>query len=73
VTRRDGLVEDHFLAWRERFAQAYANEATHFVETIRGMRPPAATGLDGRRALEAVIAGNRSIATGQPVSLPLGS
>ena len=73
VTRQSGLVEDHFLGWRERFAQAYANEATHFVEAIRGRRPPTATGVDGKRALEAVIAGNRSIATGQPVSWPLGS
>lgn len=71
VTRRDGLVEDHFPGWRERFRQAYLAEATAFVEAIRQGSPPAADGLDGRRALEAVLAANRSIATGLPVALPL--
>ncbi|MFQ5879691.1 MAG: Gfo/Idh/MocA family oxidoreductase, partial [Dehalococcoidia bacterium] len=71
VTREDGMVERHFLSWRTRFAQAYVNEATHFVDCIRNQEEPAITGFDGRCAVEGVLAANQSIRTGQPVALPL--
>lgn len=73
VTRGEGLVEDHFLAWRDRFSQAYTNEASHFVDCIRNRTQPAAAGMDGRRALEGVLAANTSIRTGLPVPVPLGT
>ncbi len=71
VTREGGMVERHFLSWRARFAQAYVNEAAHFVACIRNHEQPAVTGFDGRCAVEAVLAANQSIRTGQPVALPL--
>ena len=71
VTRASGIVEQHFISWPLRFREAYVAEATEFVACIREHRPPVATGLDGRHALEAVLAANQSIRTGQSVALPL--
>lgn len=70
VTRNEGLTEPHFVFWPARFEKAYLAEDTHFVECIRRRQPPAVTGLDGRCAVEVVLAANQSIRTGQPVSLP---
>jgi len=72
VTRTGGLTERHFLSWPARFEQAYVGEAKHFVECIHNREQPVVGGLDGRCALEAVLAANQSIRTGQPVPLPLG-
>lgn len=69
VTRREGMVEQHFLSWRMRFKQAYQDEAAHFVACIRGQAQPAVTGFDGRCAVEAVLAANQSVRTGQPVTI----
>jgi predicted dehydrogenase len=43
----------------------------HFIQCVRGgeQLPPAATGVDGLRALEIALAGYESARTGQPVSL----
>jgi myo-inositol 2-dehydrogenase/D-chiro-inositol 1-dehydrogenase/scyllo-inositol 2-dehydrogenase (NAD+) len=72
VTRQGGAVERHFLTWPARFEQAYVNEARHFVDCVRAGEQPSVGGLDGRHALEAVLAANRSIQWGRPVRLPLG-
>jgi predicted dehydrogenase len=53
--------------WQERFAEAYKNEDADFIECIRAGRPPRATGLDGRRAVDVVVAGNRSIRERSPI------
>ncbi len=71
VTHESGMVEQHFRSWRARFEQAYVNEAAHFIGCVRGHEQPAVDGFDGRCALEAVLAANQSIRTGQPVSMPL--
>jgi len=71
VTRSGNVVEPRIASWPVRFAQAYQAEAAHFVECIREGKSPIVGGRDGREALEAVLAANRSIQTGLPVSLPL--
>jgi predicted dehydrogenase len=73
VTREGGMVEHQFLSWRTRFKQAYVDEAAHFVACIRSGEAPVVTGLDGRYAVEAALAANQSIQTGQPVKLPLSA
>lgn len=73
VTRQEGISEPHFKFWPDRFEKAYLAEDTHFVECVRTRQQPAVTGLDGRHAVEVVLAANRSIATGQPVSLPFNA
>jgi predicted dehydrogenase len=60
----------HFASWQDRFRQAYLDEAAHFVACIRDHQPNAVGGAEGRAALEAVLAANQSIRTGQAVSLP---
>jgi myo-inositol 2-dehydrogenase/D-chiro-inositol 1-dehydrogenase/scyllo-inositol 2-dehydrogenase (NAD+) len=68
-TKRSGLVASNFRGWRERFQEAYIAEARHFVECIREGKEPKATGEDGKRALEGVLAASKSIQGGVPVSL----
>jgi len=69
-TKSTGLVASNFPGWRERFREAYIAEARHFVECIIKEEEPAVTGEDGKRALEGVLAANRSIETGMSVDLP---
>jgi len=71
VTKAANVVAPRIPSWPVRFAQAYQAEATHFVECIREGKPPMVGGWDGRQALEAVLAANRSIETGLPVSIPI--
>ena len=57
-------------SWQTLFADAYRAEDEDFIRCILEDRPPRVTGLDGMRAVEVVNAGNESIQTGKPVSLP---
>lgn len=56
-------------SWQTLFADAYLAEDEDFIRCIREDRKPRVTGLDGKRAVEVVNAGNESIRTGQPVKL----
>jgi hypothetical protein len=56
-------------SWRELFADAYRAEDAHLVVAARGAEAPRATVDDGVRALEAVVAVNRSLAERAPVAL----
>ncbi|MDA0578744.1 MAG: Gfo/Idh/MocA family oxidoreductase [Verrucomicrobia bacterium] len=59
-------------SWRTLFKDAYLAEMEHFVACIRDDQPPRVTGVDGLRAVEAVVAVNQSIRTGQPVAIAAG-
>ena len=67
VTRDGGAVGPHFRTWRERFAEAYRAEAEHFIGCVRSGEAPRVGGLDGRAAVAAVVAANRSLLEGRPV------
>jgi predicted dehydrogenase len=68
--KKDGTtLGSAFRSWRDRFKDAYLAEMEHFVKAVRNDRLPAVTGEDGMKALEAVLAANKSIQTGQPVRL----
>lgn len=67
VTREGGAVGPHFTSWRERFAEAYRAEEAHFVECVRSGRAPSVGGRDGRAAVAAVVAANRSYLEGRAV------
>lgn len=69
-TKKSGVVTSTFASWRDRFKDAYIEEIRHFVDIIKKDLSPAVTGEDGKKALEAVIAANKSIQIGQPVDLP---
>ncbi|MEM0444400.1 MAG: Gfo/Idh/MocA family oxidoreductase [Nitrososphaerota archaeon] len=66
------VVTESFRSWRDRFRDGYVNEIEHFADCIIHDREPAVKGLDGRKALEAVLAAHKSVETGRPVTLPLG-
>lgn len=69
LVRPGGAVMDPVRSWRELFADAYQAEARHLVAVVRGDDQPR-TGIgDGLRALEAVIAANRSVECRLPVSI----
>ncbi len=69
-TSRDaGLRTPVYRTWPERFAWGYIREIEHFVRAVRGDADPRATGEDGRRAVAAVLAANRSMIEGRPVAL----
>lgn len=70
-TKSSGVQSAPFASWRDRFRDAYVAEARHFVDCIRGEATPLATGTDGRAALEATLAANRSSRLVAPVELPL--
>lgn len=73
ITKPGNVVAPRIPSWPVRFALAYQAEAAHFVECIREGKQPLVGGRDGRCALEGVLAANRSIQIGVPVSLPLSS
>jgi myo-inositol 2-dehydrogenase/D-chiro-inositol 1-dehydrogenase/scyllo-inositol 2-dehydrogenase (NAD+) len=56
-------------SWRNLFLDAYREEDQAFVRAIREDLAPMPSGRDGLKAVEAVVAGNRSIVTGVPVKL----
>lgn len=69
VTISNGARSDTVKSWRHLFREAYLTEMEHFVECIRDGKTPSVTGIDGMKSLEAVIAANRSIRTGQVVEI----
>ncbi len=70
-TKKSGVVTLAFASWRDRFKEAYVEEIRHFVDIIKKDIPPSVTAEDGKKALEAVIAANKSIQINQPVDFPL--
>ena len=69
VVRSDGATSDPVRSWRELFADAYRAELVHFVSVARGESEPASGVEDGERALEAVVAINRSMSEGRTVAV----
>jgi myo-inositol 2-dehydrogenase/D-chiro-inositol 1-dehydrogenase/scyllo-inositol 2-dehydrogenase (NAD+) len=65
---RGGLRPTH-KTWPERFSWGYVREIGAFVDAARGNSEPAVTGVDGKAAVEAVVAANRSWREGLPVAL----
>ncbi|MBM3240144.1 Gfo/Idh/MocA family oxidoreductase [Candidatus Poribacteria bacterium] len=50
---------------------AFVEELSHFFACVRNDQQPLATGMDGRRSLEVVMAAFKSAETGQVVTLPM--
>ncbi|MGE5574122.1 MAG: Gfo/Idh/MocA family oxidoreductase [Bacteroidota bacterium] len=69
VCRKDGCVRPVIPSWQRRFREAYIDEMRHFVECILNGAEPVVSGLDGKKALEGVLAANRSLREGVPVAL----
>jgi predicted dehydrogenase len=63
------VIAPSVKSWRDLFKDAYLAEMEHFVQCILEQRPPEVTGEDGLRAVEAVVAVNESIRSGQAVAV----
>lgn len=69
LVRAEGSRHDAVRSWQTLFAEAYRAEDAHFVAAARGAERPRTGVRDGVRALEAVLAVNRSLAEGRPIEL----
>lgn len=63
------LVSQGNRSWRTLFREAYEDEARHFVDCIINDKEPKVGIEDGKKAVEIVIAANKSVQTGLPVDL----
>ena len=67
----EGRVEGRAVkTWRTLFKDAYLAEMEHFVQCVREGAAPRVNGTDGRNAVEAVLAINRSVKSGQVETFP---
>ncbi len=64
-----GLSTPAVKSWRTLFIDAYRDEDAAFVRCVLEDGQPSPSGRDGLKAVEAVVAGNRSIVTRVPVTL----
>ncbi len=67
VDRDQGLVTPIFRRWPERFYLGYIHELEHFFQCIQLDTPPRVSGMDGRKAVAAVLAGTKSMLEERPV------
>jgi predicted dehydrogenase len=66
---QNGMNRNIISSWRDLFKDAYLNEDIEFIQSILESREPLATGMDGKRAVEVVNAGNQSIQHKKPIQL----
>jgi predicted dehydrogenase len=71
VATAKGIRQPAMDHWLTRYGEAYLTELTDWTRRMLAGEPPLVTGHDGRAALEIAIAAQRSMASGQPVRLPL--
>ncbi|MDO4547038.1 MAG: Gfo/Idh/MocA family oxidoreductase [Clostridia bacterium] len=64
-----GTSSPFVTSWRTLFEDAYLREDMAFVDSVLNDKPVLVTGYDGLMAVKIVEAGNRSIATGEVVTL----
>ena len=73
VDRSRGGVRPVHKTWPERFSWGYVGEINAFVDAVRSGAEPAVGGLDGKRAVEAVVAANTSWQQERPVELTVSA
>ena len=70
----DGQVANRAVeSWRYLFKDAYLAEMEHFIACVCEDRAPSVTGRDGLKAVEMVLAANRSLREGGKVELNEGT
>jgi predicted dehydrogenase len=68
-SREVGSITPVHRTWPERFEQGYRDEMRSFVAAALKGERPVVTGEDGRHAVRAVLAANRSWIEGRPIAL----
>ncbi|MFW5996264.1 MAG: Gfo/Idh/MocA family oxidoreductase [Halanaerobiaceae bacterium] len=63
------IVSEGNRGWQSLFAEAYLEEDRYFVKCLQEDRAPRPNIVDGKKAVEIVLAANESIKTGEPVKL----
>jgi len=63
------LISEGNQSWRTLFKDAYKEGARHFVNCILTDSEPKVGIIDGKKAVEIVIAANKSIKSGKPIDL----
>lgn len=71
-TKAAGVARTIGASWRVKYREAYLAEDRHFIDCVRSGEPPRVGAADGKRALAAVLAANKSIVTGLPTRVSLG-
>ena len=71
VTMDGRVMGQAVKSWRTLFKDAYLAEMEHFVLCVQEDQTPLVTGVDGQRAVEAVVAVNESIRRSQPADIAL--
>lgn len=69
LVRSGAAVTDAVRSWRTLFSDAYREEDRHFIAAALEQEEPRTCARDGVDALRVVMAANRSMQTGQPVSI----
>lgn len=69
ITLDGQVIGKAVKSWRNLFKDAYLAEMEHFVDCVLRDQSPRVTGMDGLKAVEAAVAVNQAIATGQTVEL----
>jgi len=67
--KKSQLIKEGNKSWRILFKDAYLEEDKHFANCILHNEEPKVNIEDGKKAIEIVIAANKSIKTGKPVKL----
>ena len=63
------LISEGNQSWKTLFKDAYEEGARHFVNCILTNSEPKVGIIDGKRAVEIVVAANKSIKSGKPIDL----
>jgi myo-inositol 2-dehydrogenase/D-chiro-inositol 1-dehydrogenase/scyllo-inositol 2-dehydrogenase (NAD+) len=67
--KKSQLIKEGNKSWRILFKDAYLEEDKYFANCILNNEEPKVSIEDGKKAIEIVIAANKSIETGQPIKL----
>jgi len=67
--KKSQLIKEGNKSWRILFKDAYLEEDKYFANCILNNEEPKVSIEDGKKAIEIVIAANKSIKTGQPVKI----
>jgi scyllo-inositol 2-dehydrogenase (NAD+) len=73
VDRSRGGVRPVHKTWPERFSWGYVHEINAFIDAVRGGEPSGPDGVDGKRAVEIVVAANQSWQEGRAVELAVAA
>ena len=67
--KHSGIATPYISSWTDLFKDAYLEEDIHFIDCIINEKQPKVTGIDGKKAVQVVKAGNQSIKENKIIEL----